>query len=64
MPQDAPAAKRRATEGYGGRVVSYDPATEDREEVAKRLAAESEPVLIPPYDHPTSSPARARRRRS
>ena len=51
MPQDAPAAKRRATEGYGGRVVSYDPATEDRQEVAKRLAAETNPVLIPPYDH-------------
>ena len=33
-------------------MVSYDPATEDRQEVAKRLAAESNPVLIPPYDHP------------
>ena len=52
MPQDAPAAKRRATEGYGGRVVSYDPATEDRQEVARRLAAETNPVMIPPYDHP------------
>lgn len=52
MPQDAPAAKRRATEGYGGRVVTYDPATEDRQEVAKRLAAEANPVVIPPYDHP------------
>ena len=52
MPQDAPGAKRRATEGYGGRIVSYDPATEDRQEVAKRLAAESDPVVIPPYDHP------------
>ena len=51
MPQDAPAAKRRATEGYGGRVVSYDPATEDRQEVAQRLAAETNPVVIPPYDH-------------
>ena len=52
MPRDAPAAKRRGTEGYGGRIVSYDPATEDRQEVANRLAAESNPVLIPPYDHP------------
>ena len=52
MPVDAPAAKRRGTEGYGAKVVTYDPATEDRQEVAKRIAAESDPVLIPPYDHP------------
>jgi threonine dehydratase len=52
MPKDAPAAKRRGTEGYGANVVSYDPGTEDRQEVAKRIAAESDPVLIPPYDHP------------
>ena len=52
MPADAPAAKRRATEGYGARVVTYDPATERREEVADRLAKEGNPVLIPPFDHP------------
>ena len=51
MPRDAPAAKRRATEGYGARVVAYDPATERREEVADRLAREGSPVLIPPFDH-------------
>jgi threonine dehydratase len=52
MPDDAPAAKRRATEGYGARVVPYDPRREDREEVARRLQAEGDPVLIPPFDHP------------
>ena len=52
MPSDAPAAKRLATEGYGARVVAYDPATEKREEVAARLAAAGDPVLIPPFDHP------------
>ena len=52
MPVDAPAAKRKATEGYGARVVAYDPAHEDREEVARRLQAEGDPVLIPPFDHP------------
>jgi threonine dehydratase len=52
MPRDAPAAKRRATEGYGARVVDYDPATENREDVARRLQAEGDPVLIPPFDHP------------
>jgi threonine dehydratase len=52
MPQDAPLAKRRATEGYGARVVSYDPQTERREDVARGIQAESDPVLIPPFDHP------------
>ena len=52
MPGDAPAAKRQATEGYGARVVAYDPATERREEVADRLSKDGDPVLIPPFDHP------------
>jgi len=51
MPGNAPAAKRRATEGYGARVVEYDPATQKREEVAEGLRAEGDPVLVPPYDH-------------
>ena len=51
MPENAPAAKRRATEGYGARIVAYDPAREKREEVAERLRREGDPVLIPPYDH-------------
>jgi threonine dehydratase len=52
MPEDAPPAKRRATEGYGARVVSYDPRTERREEVARRVQAEGDLILIPPFDHP------------
>jgi threonine dehydratase len=51
MPGNAPAAKRRATLGYGARIVAYDPAREKREEVAERLRREGDPVLIPPYDH-------------
>ena len=51
MPVDAPAAKRAATQGYGARVVAYDPAGERREAVAERLRAESGAVLIPPFDH-------------
>jgi threonine dehydratase len=51
MPDNAPAAKRRATERYGARIVAYDPAREKREEVAERLRREGDPVLIPPYDH-------------
>jgi threo-3-hydroxy-L-aspartate ammonia-lyase len=51
MPLNAPAAKRQATEGYGARIVAYDPAREKREEVAERLRSEGDPVLVPPYDH-------------
>jgi threonine dehydratase len=52
MPQDAPEAKRRATEGYGARVVAYDPRTEDREQIAARLQQETGAALVPPFDHP------------
>jgi len=51
MPENAPVAKRQATEGYGARVVSYDPAQEKREDVAERMRQEGNPALIPPYDH-------------
>ena len=36
MPEDAPAAKRAATEGYGAVVRSYDRYREDREALARR----------------------------
>ena len=51
MPRSAPAAKRRATEGYGARIVAYDPAKAKREEIAEELRREGDPVLVPPYDH-------------
>ncbi|CAM5773804.1 threo-3-hydroxy-L-aspartate ammonia-lyase [Bosea minatitlanensis] len=52
MPNDAPAAKVAATEGYGGQVVRYDRYTEDRLAIGDRLAAERGLTVIPPYDHP------------
>lgn len=51
MPHDAPASKVAATKGYGGQVIGYDRYTEDREEIARRLAEERGLTLIPPYDH-------------
>lgn len=51
MPLDAPAAKMDATRGYGGRVVTYDRYTEDREQIGLDLAREHGLTLIPPYDH-------------
>jgi threonine dehydratase len=52
MPADAPALKLEATRGYGGRVVTYDRATESREAISERISRESGATLIPPFDHP------------
>ena len=52
MPTNAPVIKRRATEGYGARVVEYDADESSREEIARRLCAEGGQTLIPPFDHP------------
>lgn len=52
MPRDAPAMKLAATRDYGAQIVLYDPATETREAISGRLAAEYGYTLVPPYDHP------------
>jgi threonine dehydratase len=52
MPSDAPAVKRAATEAYGGEVVTYDRAREDREAIGRRLAEQRGLTLVPPFDHP------------
>ncbi|MBS6490778.1 MAG: threonine/serine dehydratase [Citrobacter freundii] len=52
MPHDAPVAKVAATKGYGGKVVTYDRYTEDREKIGRDLAEKQGLTLIPPYDHP------------
>jgi threonine dehydratase len=52
MPDNAPASKRAATEGYGATVIAYDPAEADRKALAESLAAEHGYTIIPPYDHP------------
>jgi threonine dehydratase len=51
MPRNAPAVKRRAVEGYGARVVDYDPAAQRREDVAEAARKGADPILIPPFDH-------------
>ena len=52
MPHDAPASKRAATEGYGAEVVPYDRYEDDRDELARALAAERGLTLVHPYDEP------------
>jgi threonine dehydratase len=51
MPSDAPAAKTAATRGYGAEIVHYDRYTEDREAIAREIAAARGMALIPPFDH-------------
>ena len=52
MPSDAPAAKIAGTRGLGAEVVPYDRATEDRDEIGARLAAERGLTLVKPFDEP------------
>ncbi|MFN2557785.1 MAG: threo-3-hydroxy-L-aspartate ammonia-lyase [Nitriliruptorales bacterium] len=52
MPEDAPRAKRAATENYGAEIVTYDRASEDREATARAIADERGLTVVPPYDHP------------
>lgn len=52
MPQDAPAPKRERTAAYGAEVVLYERGREDREAIARGIAAERGAVLVPPYDDP------------
>jgi threonine dehydratase len=51
MPEDAPAAKVEATQNYGAEVVRYDRYSQDRQELADRLASARGLTVIPPYDH-------------
>lgn len=50
MPSDAPAIKIDNTRAYGADVVLYDRASEDRDAIGQRLAAERGLTLIKPFD--------------
>ena len=52
MPADAPSVKLAAVREYGGQIVTYDRATQNRESVGALLAAERGLEVVPPYDHP------------
>ncbi|MCG9940714.1 threo-3-hydroxy-L-aspartate ammonia-lyase [Providencia rettgeri] len=52
MPNDAPAVKVAATQGYGATVIRFDRYKEDREVLCQQLATQQELTIIPPYDHP------------
>jgi len=50
MPRDAPRPKRERTAALGAEVVLYDREREDREAIARDIAARRGAVLVPPYD--------------
>ena len=50
MPEDAPRAKIEGTRALGAEVVLYRRATEDRDAIGARLAAERGLTLIRPFD--------------
>ncbi|MEM6634406.1 MAG: threonine/serine dehydratase [Pseudomonadota bacterium] len=52
MPADAPETKLRNTRWLGGEVVTYDRASESREEIGERIATERDLTLIRPFDEP------------
>lgn len=52
MPSNATPAKKRAVEGYGGRVIECEPTLAKREETAAAVVAETGATLISPYNHP------------
>jgi threonine dehydratase len=52
MPEDAPAMKVAATQGYGGQVVRYDRYAQDPHQIVQALVDERGMTFIPPFDHP------------
>jgi threonine dehydratase len=51
MPENAPAVKRRAVEGYGGRVITSKSSPEVREEKCEEVRLRTGATLVHPYDN-------------
>jgi threonine dehydratase len=51
MPEDAPRIKIENTRRLGGNTILYDRYREDREAIARSLAAERDCPVVPAYDH-------------
>lgn len=52
MPSDAPALKVEGTRAQGANIILYDRRTEDRVEIARRVAADSGATVVPSFDDP------------
>ncbi len=52
MPSDAPQVKVAGVLADGARIISYDRATESREQIAANIAARDGRTVVPSYDDP------------
>lgn len=52
MPADTPLIKQNNTKSYGAEVVTYDRATQSREEIAAHHMKLRGAVMAPPFEHP------------
>lgn len=52
MPEDAPAVKRAAVAGYGGRITTCQPTLEAREKTLDSILGETGAHFVHPYDDP------------
>ncbi|MEY3657382.1 MAG: hypothetical protein RL425_143, partial [Pseudomonadota bacterium] len=52
MPRDTPQVKLEGTRALGADIVFYDRMTENRDEIAARIAAERGAILVPSFDDP------------
>lgn len=52
MPADAPRAKLDNTRSLGGEIITYDRFSDDREAIARRIAAERGAEVVPSFEHP------------
>ncbi|MCG6889843.1 MAG: threonine/serine dehydratase [Gammaproteobacteria bacterium] len=50
MPDDAPLSKIARTRELGGKIITYNRTAEVREEVAERIQAEGNYVMVPPNE--------------
>ena len=52
MPADAPQVKVDGTRAEGAEIVLYDRRTDNREEIAARIAGETGATIVPSFDDP------------
>lgn len=52
MPEDAPAIKLRRTRAFGANVVTYDRASEDRDEIAAEICQRTGAIFVHPFNDP------------
>ena len=51
MPENAPAIKKKAVEGYGGKITFCKPTQQDREDTLRWIQARTGAVFIHAYNH-------------